>query len=125
VPRDFVSQVDYDWLVVDTNCWTDKRMTNRDGEGRSRPRRRGATDVLAQRRPASRTPGYGLIGTDYRQVPPRDQVTSSGLECSIAGVATALSNNALKLTAPRGRHCRLTEWNQWRPRAHSRTGAAA
>lgn len=23
VPRDFVSQVDYDWLVVDTNCWTD------------------------------------------------------------------------------------------------------
>jgi len=22
VPRDFVSQVDYDWLVVDTNCWT-------------------------------------------------------------------------------------------------------
>ncbi len=29
----------------------------------------GATDVLAQRRPASRTPGYGLIGTDYRLVP--------------------------------------------------------
>ena len=23
VPRDFVSQVDYDWLVVDTNCSPD------------------------------------------------------------------------------------------------------
>src|SRR6266852_2452395 len=26
VPRDLLSQVDYDWLVVDTNCYTDLGM---------------------------------------------------------------------------------------------------
>ena len=55
----------------------------------------------------------------------RRSKATAGLESWFGGGTAALPNNALKLTAPRGRHCRLTEWNQWRPRAHSRTGAAA
>lgn len=67
-----------------------------------------------------RIDGEGLPAGIVGRAGPR-----GGLRCCKAGLATALSNNALKLTAPRGRHCRLTEWNQWQPRAHSRTGAAA
>ncbi len=70
-----------------------------------------------------RIDGHGLQVLRGGRVRPGG--VAEGLESWLGGGATALSNNALKLTAPRGRHCRLTEWNQWRPGAHSRTGAAA
>ncbi len=93
------------------------------GEGRGAPRTYCLNDAPALRSPGPRIDGYGLRTLRGGMVKPG--VLTVRLESWLGGGATVLSNNALKLTAPRGRHCRLTELNQWRPRAHSRTGAAA
>ena len=42
MPRDFVSQVDYDWLVVDTNCSAGREVERSDengatGRGKAQP----------------------------------------------------------------------------------------